>query len=969
MKISVLIPTYNRPHYLIEALESILNQTLQPDEIIIADDNVDDRETNFKALLPYLEKYPHIKYLQNIHRLGGAGNYKNLFYLARGEYIKYLAEDDILYPENLEKLSKILDNDKSITVATSVRDVINEVTGEKIEIPSAIQIFPEDTIIDGKIVIKKSIIDSQNYIGEFSTYMFRKKDVDFELFKCCDFEFKANADWFLWMSLAKKGKVAYLTQPLSMFRFGLTNEQLSYEKLIEQFSEVLYFINDDFLKYLGVEIDKYKIYEEIIIPYYETIYKVATSNEYKDSIGKVLIDKFNSIKEILIRNLKEDVNKCKYEDKIKENASIIIVTYNNEGTIYQCLSSVLKNIRKDDEVIIVDNNSRDNTLNIVKSFNDERIKILSLNKNIGYSAGINKGIEHAKYDFYIFLNPDTIVTKNFVPKLLDPLINHGYVASSPLSSYVIPNQHLKYYSKISILFDDLSYDEISDYLGCLYKDEPYKESKLLVGFCLATKKEIIDKIGGLDEDLFLGNDDLEFSWRLQLNGYKQAIVKNCFIYHKGHESFKKSGSIAEKLVEESTNILAQKLVDYYGYGNVPTPEKLWGISWFCPTDKKYAFMFKYNDKDIDFKKVEEEIKNNKYSVAIVLVNHKNWEDTKECINSLKNLDYKNFAIFIVDNSEENKEIIKDYYKDEYQIIEENEEIKDFSKPVVIITENKGFSHANNVAIKKIKDKFDYIWVLNNDTVVNPDTLSHLLETSLKLDNPVVTCKIKDFHQKDKVQYNGDMASYIPIDDIPDKIKEAKFLSGANLLMKSKIYDEIGLWEECYFLYYEDNDIHQRLLKKGYKLIYTPYTEIYHKGGSIIGKFKQNELSLYYAMRNRALFMKKHYGHIDDNYFIELVKDYFYNYIENIGNLRTIFTVIIDIFTGKTGKSFNPDLIINYKRKDEDKLREIYKDAPKELLELYIKCMNKPRDKEQFTELIKWAKENKNRIYENISYVG
>jgi len=361
------------------------------------------------------------------------------------------------------------------------------------------------------------------------------------------------------------------------------------------------------------------------------------------------------------------------------------------------------------------------------------------------------------------------------------------------------------------------------------------------------------------------------------------------------------------------------------------------------------------------------IKDMNPSVAIILVNYKNWKDTKECINSLKNLDYKNFAVFIVDNSEEDKEIIKDYYKDEYQVIGENEEIKDFSKPVVIITENKGFSHANNVAIKKIKDKFDYIWVLNNDTTVNPETLSHLLETSLKTDNPVVTCKIKDFYQKDKVQYNGDMAYYIPIDDMPDRIKEAKFLSGANLLMKSKIYDEIGLWEECYFLYCEDNDIHQRLLKKGYKLMYTPYTEIYHKGGSTIGKWKQNELSLYYAMRNMALFMKKHYGYTDDNYFIELVKDYFDNYVE-LSRLRTIFTVVIDIFTGKTGKSFNPDLVINYKRKDEDKLREIYKDAPEELLELYIKCMNKPRDKEQFTELIKWAKENKSRIYENINYV-
>lgn len=954
IKISILIPAYNRPHYLIEALVSVLNQTVQPYEIIIADDNTKNREKNFQALLPYLKKSPHIKFVQNIQNLGGVGNYKNLFCLASGDYIKFLAEDDILYPKNLEILSAYLDKDEKITVATSKRDVIDEETNEKIEIFAAKQLYEQDSIVDGKEVIQESLKYLKNFVGEFSTYMFRKKDVDFTLFECCGYTFDTNADWFLWMMLASKGKVAYHAKPLSCFRYGKSNDQLSPYHIVQGFKECVWFISDKFLSYLQITLaNKFVSYERLL-----DLLKRLMQVEYIQNDK----NKKEELLQLLVEAIKNELAKCEQDSNRSFSVSVIVVTYNNADTIYECLQSLLCYLSDEDEIVLVDNRSSDDTIQIIKSFNDKRIKLIRSQINLGYAKGINKGIEAATKEFYIFLNPDTVVTKGFVQKLISPLQKKVYALSSPLSTYVAGFQKLSTYSHIVNFMNFFSYDEISEYLSCLYKKSPYQESKLLIGFCLAVRKDIIEAIGGLDEDLFLGNDDLEFSWRLQLRGYKQAIVKNCFIYHKGHESFQKSGSVAEKMVEESTNILAKKLIDYYGYGNVPQPEELWNITWFAPTNPEYAFMFLWSDKKIDFKTIDEKLKNHKYSVVIILVNYKNWSDTQKCVDSLKNLYYKNYKIIIVDNSEENIEKLRELYGNEYEIINENENIFNFSKPIVITTKNFGFAHANNITIKKIKDRFDYIWILNNDTIVEPKTLSHLLETSLKLNNPLVTCKIKDYTQKEKVQYDGNVPTYSPKNDYPDKIKYASFLSGANILLRSSIFDEIGLWDESYFLYYEDNDFSIRLQKAGYRLVYTPYTCIYHKGGATIGKWKESPLSLYYAIRNRALFSKKHFQTIDDSYIEEIVQTFITNKVNKL-LLKTLFTAIVDSFACEIGKTFDEEFMRNYSKKEEKILWQKYQDLIDErLMFLYVSCMNKPRDTKKFMELIDYVRTNKEKIY-------
>jgi len=254
-KISVIIPTYNRPEFLAQAIESVLNQTVSPYEIVVVDDNPSSSE-NYKVIEKFKHIYP-IKYFKNKKRLGGAGNYKRSFSFANGDFIKWLADDDILLPTALEKMSYYLKEYPDIKLVTSSRIAVDRNLIELPVQPAATKkLYRKDTIGEGEELAKKTLLDLLNYIGEFSTVMFRKKDIDFELFKLGNIEFVANSDWLTWLLLLKKGKFAYISEPLSLFRLTESNEQMNFKIEYKGIKELYEFV-------FGKEINRmYPLYPE-----------------------------------------------------------------------------------------------------------------------------------------------------------------------------------------------------------------------------------------------------------------------------------------------------------------------------------------------------------------------------------------------------------------------------------------------------------------------------------------------------------------------------------------------------------------------------------------------------------------------------------------------------------------------------------------------------------------------------------
>lgn len=206
--------------------------------------------------------------------------------------------------------------------------------------------------------------------------------------------------------------------------------------------------------------------------------------------------------------------------------SIIILTYNSQDFIRDCLQTVLETDYPNLETLVIDNNSSDKTLSIVKKeFPD--IKTISNKTNFGYAKGNNIGVNHAHGTYIAILNPDTIVSKTWLKPLLAALNNPEIGISQPkimlkshphLINLTGKNTHflgfefLKNYQKNDF---NIGQQEITSFSGSAF---------------LIKRQTFLD-LGGFDEDFFMYCEDGDLSWRSRLMGLKILLVPNSVVYH------------------------------------------------------------------------------------------------------------------------------------------------------------------------------------------------------------------------------------------------------------------------------------------------------------------------------------------------------------------------------------------------------------------------------------------------------
>lgn len=242
-------------------------------------------------------------------------------------------------------------------------------------------------------------------------------------------------------------------------------------------------------------------------------------------------------------------------------------------------------------------------------------------------------------------------------------------------------------------------------------------------------------------------------------------------------------------------------------------------------------------------------------IAIIIVNWKQYELTINCLLSLKKLEYKNWKVILVDN-ESNFEKI-------------NKIKSDFNKVEVIESkENLGFASANNLGIKyAIKNKFEYVMLLNNDTEVNKKFLAPLLN-SFQNDNSLgaVQPLIMNYNNRVKVWNAGGYLNNFfgfPYTNkkLNNKNRQIDWITGCCIVLKTKVIKKVGLIDEDFFAYYEDVDWSLRIKKLGYKLGVVESSVIFHHGtkSSNDSNF-EGDLSPfvhYLNIRNHIYLVKKH----------------------------------------------------------------------------------------------------------------
>ncbi len=296
-------------------------------------------------------------------------------------------------------------------------------------------------------------------------------------------------------------------------------------------------------------------------------------------------------------------------------------------------------------------------------------------------------------------------------------------------------------------------------------------------------------------------------------------------------------------------------------------------------------------------------------VYIVLVNWNGWRDTIECLESVFRLDYPDFTVVVCDNdsSDGSLERIREWARGELIVSPSNSALAHlvtppFPKPIkwaayvraeaerggdlaehpplVLIQTgtNLGFAGGNNVGFRYAlaRGDADYVWALNNDTVVDAKALRALID---RMGEPsgrgIVGSTLFFYAEPERVQAFG-CASYskkiglatpigcgrsigsVPLDPAGVE-KNAAYVIGASMLVPRIFLEEVGLMCEDYFLYFEELDWAERGRKLGFSTMYAPLSVVYHRVGAATKKTPRSKglsVSERCSCRNRLLVTKR-----------------------------------------------------------------------------------------------------------------
>jgi len=239
-------------------------------------------------------------------------------------------------------------------------------------------------------------------------------------------------------------------------------------------------------------------------------------------------------------------------------------------------------------------------------------------------------------------------------------------------------------------------------------------------------------------------------------------------------------------------------------------------------------------------------------VSIISVNYNQPDVTADMVESLMKITYPKVEIIVVDNGSTVGNLA--------------ETLQQFpSVQLIRSNENLGFAGGNNLGIRQAKG--EYIFLLNNDSVVDPGFLEPLVQKCLN--DPkigVISPKIYFYHSPGILQYTGvseistfttrsvGWGSSKKDEGQFEKDTETFFGHGAAMMIPRKVIEKVGMMAEVFFLYYEEMDWCKRIRNAGYKIYYVHNSVVFHKESVSTGKDSPNKT--YYLNRARILYMRR-----------------------------------------------------------------------------------------------------------------
>ncbi len=220
------------------------------------------------------------------------------------------------------------------------------------------------------------------------------------------------------------------------------------------------------------------------------------------------------------------------------------------------------------------------------------------------------------------------------------------------------------------------------------------------------------------------------------------------------------------------------------------------------------------------------------SVFVVILNWNGLADTRDCLRSLSGLLHRNLRVVVVDNGS---------IDDEAGRIE-----AEFPQVVLLRNrENLGYAGGNNCGIRHaLAHGADYVWLLNNDTTVDPTCLSELVqEAERQPDVGILSPVVYEFGRPEEIQFAGAVLDeereehqiLHTLEDLQTESRTGRILLwGTALLLRRGVVESVGLLDERYFAYHEDMDYNLRVMAAGLRTLVVPGAKVYHKNGKSLG---------------------------------------------------------------------------------------------------------------------------------------
>ena len=219
--------------------------------------------------------------------------------------------------------------------------------------------------------------------------------------------------------------------------------------------------------------------------------------------------------------------------------SVVIVSYKVRAYVEQCLASLLRSLRDiDAEVFVVDNNSHDGTVQLIRS-RFPQVKVMGSSHNLGFARANNAAIRQSSGEYVLLLNPDTIVAEDTIRCVLDFMDAHPNAGSAgvamqcadgslaPESRRGRPSPMTAFYKMCGLcaMFPHSRFGRY--YMGGMSWSEAGRIDVVSGAFCMM-RRSALDRVGLLDEDFFMYGEDIDLSCRIADAGYENWYIRHTY---------------------------------------------------------------------------------------------------------------------------------------------------------------------------------------------------------------------------------------------------------------------------------------------------------------------------------------------------------------------------------------------------------------------------------------------------------